>query len=101
MRSLHGWGRAAGSNTFGCSTRQNIATVIQPSGARYTLIPNPMHEKQTLVRHLNWVRTETSHPETVLLIHAVGQDLTYWDRQIEALADCYNVVALDLSGTGG
>jgi 3-oxoadipate enol-lactonase len=49
---------------------------------------------------LNWVRTETGHHETILLIHAVGQDLTYWDRQIEALSDRYNVVALDLPGHG-
>jgi 3-oxoadipate enol-lactonase len=49
---------------------------------------------------LNWVRTGTEHPETVVLIHAIGYDLTYWDRQIEALQADYNVVAFDLPGHG-
>ncbi|WP_321905555.1 alpha/beta fold hydrolase [Paraburkholderia tropica] len=37
---------------------------------------------------------------TVILIHAVGLDLTYWDRQIEALTAHHHVVALDLPGHG-
>ncbi len=49
---------------------------------------------------LNWVRIDTKHPETVVLLHAVGYDLTYWDRQIEALRASYNVVAFDLPGHG-
>ncbi len=49
---------------------------------------------------LNWIQTSTHHTETVVLIHAVGHDLTYWDRQIEALAGVYNVVAFDLPGHG-
>lgn len=49
---------------------------------------------------LNWVRTGTSHTETVVLIHGVGHDLTYWDRQIEALESQFNVVAFDLPGHG-
>ncbi len=49
---------------------------------------------------LNWIRTSAENPETVVLIHAVGHDLTYWDRQIEALRDRYNVVAFDLPGHG-
>ncbi len=49
---------------------------------------------------LNWVRTSTDKAETVVLIHAVGYDLTYWDRQIEALRKSYNVVAFDLPGHG-
>lgn len=36
----------------------------------------------------------------VILIHAVGLDLTYWDRQIEALTAHHHVVALDLPGHG-
>ncbi len=51
-------------------------------------------------RQLNWVRTGTDHAETVLLLHAVGYDLTYWDRQIEVLQADYNVVAFDLPGHG-
>jgi pimeloyl-ACP methyl ester carboxylesterase len=34
----------------------------------------------------------------VVLIYIVGHDLTYWDRQIEALRGEYNVVAFDLPG---
>ena len=49
---------------------------------------------------LNWIQTSTYHAETVVLIHAVGHDLTYWDRQIEALSASYNVVAFDLPGHG-
>jgi 3-oxoadipate enol-lactonase len=49
---------------------------------------------------LNWVQTGTHHAETIVLIHAVGHDLTYWDRQIEALHARYNVVAFDLPGHG-
>lgn len=49
---------------------------------------------------LNWVSTGKKHAETVLLIHAVGCDLTYWDRQIEALEARFNVVAFDLPGHG-
>ncbi len=50
--------------------------------------------------NLNWVRTNTEDAETVVLIHAVGQDLTYWDRQIESLCSAYNIVAFDLPGHG-
>ena len=39
-------------------------------------------------------------PGTVLLIHAVGNDLTYWDRQIEGLSPHYRVIAYDLAGHG-
>jgi 3-oxoadipate enol-lactonase len=38
--------------------------------------------------------------DVVVLLHAVGLDLTYWDRQIEALTDRYRVVAVDLPGHG-
>jgi len=55
---------------------------------------------KTAATRLNWVQTSTDRPETVVLIHAVGHDLTYWDRQIEALQADYNVVAFDLPGHG-
>ncbi len=58
------------------------------------------HAVQPSESKLNWVRTSADKPETVVLIHAVGHDLTYWDRQIEALRDEYNVVAFDLPGHG-
>ncbi len=49
---------------------------------------------------LNWVSTGPKNTSTVVLIHPVGLDLTYWDRQIEALRSDYNVVAFDLPGHG-
>ena len=49
---------------------------------------------------LNCIQTSTHHAETVVLLHGVGHDLTYWDRQIEALSPHYNVVAFDLPGHG-
>ena len=49
---------------------------------------------------LNWIQTSDDRAETVVLLHAVGYDLTYWDRQIEVLGREYNVVALDLPGHG-
>ena len=49
---------------------------------------------------LNYVQTSTAKPETVVLIHGVSHDLTYWDRQIEAFCQSFNVVAFDLPGHG-
>jgi len=49
---------------------------------------------------LNWIRTGPRDAATVLLIHAVGFDLTYWDRQIEALHTDFDVIAFDLPGHG-
>lgn len=56
--------------------------------------------KAMKLSELNWVRTGTNHAETAVLIHGVAHDLTYWDRQIEALSTRYNVVAFDLPGHG-
>jgi 3-oxoadipate enol-lactonase len=61
---------------------------------------NEMPEKKADAASLNWVQTSTDRLETVVLIHAVGHDLTYWDRQIESLRTNYNVVAFDLPGHG-
>ena len=49
---------------------------------------------------LNWVRSGKDHASTVVFIHAVGYDLTYWGGQIAALNEDYNVVAFDLPGHG-
>jgi 3-oxoadipate enol-lactonase len=57
-------------------------------------------EQKAFKDRLNWIQTSTDLPETVVLVHAVGRDLIYWDRQIEALHTQYNVVALDLPGHG-
>ena len=45
---------------------------------------------------------KTGRPNTVpvVLIHALGLDLTYWDHQIEALRKNFEVVAFDLPGHG-
>ncbi|WBO22901.1 alpha/beta fold hydrolase [Sphingomonas abietis] len=48
----------------------------------------------------HWIRTGVRAGPTVLLIHAVGLDLTFWDKQIEALRDAYDVIAVDLPGHG-
>ncbi len=50
---------------------------------------------------LNWRRTGLSGAGTVLLIHPVGYDLTWWDEQVQALAPHFQVVAFDLPGHGG
>ena len=47
------------------------------------------------------VRTGQRGAPLVVLIHAVGVDLTYWGDQIEMLQPSYDVVAYDLPGHGG
>ena len=47
------------------------------------------------------VRTGRRGAPLVVLIHAVGVDLTYWGDQIETLQTSYDVVAYDLPGHGG
>ena len=49
---------------------------------------------------LNWVRTGPRDAETILLIHSLGLDLTYWDRQIDVLGATYGIVAFDIPGHG-
>jgi 3-oxoadipate enol-lactonase len=49
---------------------------------------------------INLVRTGPRGGVPVVLVHAVGIDLTYWDRQIDALRGTYDVVAFDLPGHG-
>ncbi len=80
---------------------RNAGNASEPASREYH--PNLMSKRATDTPGtdaLNWVRTDTKHPETVVLLHAVGFDLTYWDRQIEALRARYNVVAFDLPGHG-
>ena len=47
------------------------------------------------------VRTGKRGAPLVVLVHAVGVDLTYWGDQIEMLQASYDVVAYDLPGHGG
>jgi 3-oxoadipate enol-lactonase len=53
---------------------------------------------------LSWnihsVRTGPRGAAPVVLVHPLGLDLTYWDHQIEALRDDFDVIALDLPGHG-
>lgn len=49
---------------------------------------------------LHWIRTGNDKPETIVLIHPVGLDLTYWGDQIAALLPDYDVIAFDLPGHG-
>ena len=70
------------------------------NAGHHHIIMSQMQVEASSAPRLNWVRTSTEKPETVVLIHAVGHDLTYWDRQIEALSSDFNVVAFDLPGHG-
>jgi 3-oxoadipate enol-lactonase len=56
--------------------------------------------KSSEPRFLNWVHTGPSEKATVVLIHAIGLDLTYWEKQIDALRSNFHVVAFDLPGHG-
>jgi len=47
-------------------------------------------------RSINQVRTGPRGRAPVVLVHPVGLDLSYWDRQIEALCDAHDVIAFDL-----
>ena len=49
---------------------------------------------------LNWIQVGPADAPTILFVHAVGLDLTYWDGQIEALSDSFRVIAFDLPGHG-
>lgn len=50
--------------------------------------------------NINMIRTGPRDGTPVVLVHAVGTDLTLWGQQIEALYKDYDVVALDLPGHG-
>ena len=50
--------------------------------------------------HLNSIRTGPRGGTPVVLLHAVGTDLTMWGQQIEALHKSHDVIALDLPGHG-
>jgi 3-oxoadipate enol-lactonase len=47
------------------------------------------------------IRTGKQGAPLVVLVHAVGVDLTYWGDQIEMLQNSYDVIAYDLPGHGG
>ena len=50
--------------------------------------------------HVNTIRCGPRGATPVVLVHPVGLDLSYWDRQIAALCASHDVVALDLPGHG-
>jgi 3-oxoadipate enol-lactonase len=49
---------------------------------------------------INYVRTGPAGAPLVVLAHAIGLDLTFWDQQIAVLSGNYDVVAYDLPGHG-
>lgn len=49
---------------------------------------------------INSVRTGPRGNTPIVFVHALGLDLTYWDKQIEALCDEFDVMAFDLPGHG-
>ena len=49
---------------------------------------------------LNVVRAGRRDRPLVVLAHAVGMDLTYWEHQFAALVSDYDVIAYDLRGHG-
>lgn len=49
---------------------------------------------------VNMIRTGPRGGIPVVLLHSAGLELSYWDRQITALNDDYDVVAFDLPGHG-
>ncbi len=51
-------------------------------------------------RPINLVRTGPRGGTPVILVHPVGLDLGYWDRQIDTLRGTHDVVAFDLPGHG-
>src|SRR5580692_1431635 len=60
-----------------------------------------MTQTQQFDSGIHSVRTGQRGAPLVVLIHAVGVDLTYWGDQIEVLQASYDVVAYDLPGHGG
>ncbi|MGW0373989.1 alpha/beta fold hydrolase, partial [Streptomyces coeruleorubidus] len=46
-------------------------------------------------------RVRGDGPTALVLIHGLGCDASYWDRQLEHFADRFTVVAPDLAGHGG
>ncbi|WP_168169506.1 alpha/beta fold hydrolase [Pseudonocardia sp. HH130629-09] len=59
-----------------------------------------MDDSTFSTRTVNLVRTGPRGGTPVVLLHSAGLDLTYWDRQIAALALDRDVVAVDLPGHG-
>jgi len=58
--------------------------------------PLPAPDQTTL----HYIRTGPRGNTPILLLHAVGMDLTMWGPQMEALQKSYDVIALDLPGHG-
>lgn len=63
-------------------------------------LDNAQQDTRPRASHVHFVRTGRQGRPLVVLIHAVGLDLTYWGDQIEALAASYDVIAYDLPGHG-
>jgi 3-oxoadipate enol-lactonase len=59
-----------------------------------------INDTDPATRPINMVRRGPRGRSRVIMIHPVGLELSYWDGQIEALSDTYDVVAFDLPGHG-
>jgi 3-oxoadipate enol-lactonase len=49
---------------------------------------------------VNFVRSGPKSAPSLLFLHAIGMDLTWWEHQIAEFAHHYDVIALDLPGHG-
>lgn len=49
---------------------------------------------------IQFIRAGPKTAPAILFLHPVGLDLTWWDNQIEAFANDYNVIAFDMPGHG-
>jgi 3-oxoadipate enol-lactonase len=58
------------------------------------------YSDQTNDSALNVIRTGNVRDPLIVLVHAIGLDLTYWDAQIKALEPRYDIIAYDLRGHG-
>lgn len=84
-----------------------IGAAVVPVGAIFRgITPDPLTPKGTTAMsdtdasRVNLVRTGPRGGAPVVLVHPVGLDLTYWDRQIEDLRGTRDVIAFDLPGHG-
>ncbi|MEG9438392.1 alpha/beta fold hydrolase [Edaphobacter sp. HDX4] len=59
-----------------------------------------MEQNARIIPTIHQVRTGPRGNAPVVLIHPLGLDLTFWDRQIDYLCDEFDLVSFDLPGNG-
>ncbi len=52
------------------------------------------------IAEINFVRSGPRNAPSLVFLHAIGMDLTWWEHQIAEFAPHYDVIALDLPGHG-